>query len=112
MQSSARVKIPLTISSTPTEVNDTIFTASATTGAASTAGVIFITDTNANAIYTLTKPYFPPDEVYTAAETVGDVGLLDMNTGKITPVVTGLVHPNGLAFSPTAVSIAPGDPDD
>jgi hypothetical protein len=100
------LKIPLTMDGTPTEVNDTIFTYSATNLVSSTAGVIFITDTNANAIYTLTKPYFPANEVYTAADAVGDIGLLDMNTGNITPVVTGLEHPNGLAFSPTLVAIA------
>jgi hypothetical protein len=105
------LKIPLAMlsgtTSTPTEVNDTIFTFSATSGTSSTAGVIFITDTNANAIYTLTKPFFPPNEVYVAADAVGDIGLLDMNTGIITPIVTGLEHPNGLAFSPNPVAIAP-----
>lgn len=92
------------------EVNDTIFTASATTGMPSTSGVIFISDTDANAIYTLTKPYFPANEVYTAADAAGDVGLLDMNSGVITPVVTGLAHPNGLAFSPTPVGVVRADP--
>jgi hypothetical protein len=29
-----------------------------------------------------------------------------MNTGNITPVVTGLMHPSGLAFSSLAVAIA------
>ncbi len=100
------LKIPLTLDGAPTEVNDTIFTYSVTSGSASTAGTIFITDSNANAIYELTKPYFPAPEVYTAADAVGDVGLLDMNTGNITPVVTGLIHPGGLAFSPLAVAIA------
>lgn len=99
------LKIPLTMNGVPTEVNDTIFTYSATTGLASSAGTIFITDTDANAIYELSKPYFPAHEVYTAADAVGTVGLLDMMTGNITPVVTGLQHPNGLAFSPLAVGI-------
>lgn len=101
------LKIPLTINGVATEVNDTIFTYSATSGVSSSAGAIFITDSDANTIYELTKPYFPANEVYTAADAVGDVGLLDMNTGNITPVVTGLLHPNGLAFSPIAVAIAP-----
>jgi len=96
------LKVPLTMSGVPTEVNDTIFVGS-TSGTISTAGTFFITDSAANAIYTLTKPYFPP-EVYTVADAVGDIGLLDINTGNITPVVTGLVHPNGLAFSPSAVA--------
>ncbi|HLW69709.1 MAG TPA: hypothetical protein VKS22_03710 [Candidatus Binataceae bacterium] len=98
------LNVPLTMSGVPTEVNDTIFVGS-TSGMISTAGTLFITDTGGNAIYTLTKPYFPPSEVYTVADAVGDIGLLDMNTGIITPVVTGLVHPNGIAFSPAAVAL-------
>jgi hypothetical protein len=101
------LRVPLTLSSTPVEVNDTIFTTSATTGAASTAGVIYITDTTANIIYSLTKPYFPANEVYTAANAVCDVGLVDMNTGIVTPIATGFVGVHGLAFSPTQVAIAP-----
>jgi hypothetical protein len=101
------LRVPLTLSTAPVEVNDTIFTTSATTGEASTAGVIYITDTSANAIYSLTKPYFPANEVYTAANVVGDVGLVDLNTGIVTPVVTGFKGVHGLAFSPTAVGIVP-----
>jgi hypothetical protein len=102
------LRVPLTLAdTTPVEVNDTIFTTSATTGAASTAGAIFITETGANAIYSLTKPYFPANEVYTAANVLGDVGLVDLNTGIVTPIVTGFTGVHGLAFSPTGVAITP-----
>jgi hypothetical protein len=104
--SNPNLVIPLTMNGVATEVNDTIFVAS-TWGTSATTGTFFITDTAANAIYMLTKPYFPSNEVYTVADAVGDIGLLDMNTGNITPVVTGLQHPNGLAFSPTAVGVTP-----
>lgn len=99
------LRVPLTLSGSPVEVNDTIFTFSATTGAASTAGVIYITDTAANVIYSLTKPYFPANEVYTAANVVNDVGLVDLNTGVVVPVVTGFLGVHGLAFSPTTVKV-------
>lgn len=99
------LRVPLMLSGTPVEVNDTIFTTSATTGLSSTAGVIYITDTSANKIYALTKPYFPSNEVYTAANVVGDVGLVDLNTGVVTPVVTGFTGVHGLAFSPKGVAI-------
>jgi hypothetical protein len=79
------LRVPLTLEGDPGEVNDTIFTSS-TFGVAATAGAIFITDTNANAIYALTKPYFAANEVYTAANKAGVVGLLDMNTGVVTAV--------------------------
>jgi hypothetical protein len=52
------LRVPLTLAGKAVEVNDTIFTTSATTGAASTAGVIYITDTKANAIYSLTQALF------------------------------------------------------
>jgi hypothetical protein len=61
------LRVPLTLGGFPVEVNDTIFTAWQTNGVSSTAGTIFITDTNANVIYLLTKPYFPSNEIYTAA---------------------------------------------
>jgi len=105
----AVLRVPLTLGGVPVEVNDTIFTTSATNGVSSTAGTIFITDTNANLIYMLTKPYFPANEVYTAANVVNDVGLVDLNTGVVTPVATGFKGVHGLAFSPTRVAIASKD---
>ena len=103
----AVLRVPLTLGGKAVEVNDTIFTTSATNGASSTAGTIFITDTTANAIYMLTKPYFPSNEVYTAANVVNDVGLVDLNTGVVTPIATGFKGVHGLAFSPIRVTIAP-----
>jgi hypothetical protein len=99
------LRVPLTLSGTPVEVNDTIFTFSATTGASSTAGVIYITDTTANVIYSLTKSYFPANDVYTAANVVNDVGLVDLNSGFVVPVVIGFLGVHGLAFSPTTVKV-------
>jgi hypothetical protein len=101
------LRVPLLMGDTPVQVNDTIFTTSETTGAASTAGVIYITATTANIIYSLTKPYFPANEVYTAANALNDVGLVDLNTGIVTPIVTGFAGVHGMAFSPTSVAIAP-----
>jgi hypothetical protein len=99
------LRVPLTLAATPVEVNDTIFTFSETTREASTAGTIFITETSANKIWMLTKPYFPSTEVYTAANVVGDVGLVNLNTGVVTPVATGFSGLHGLAFSPISVAI-------
>ena len=100
------LRVPLALGGTAVEVNDTIFTTSATNGVSSTAGTIFITDTSANAIYMLTKPYFPANEVYTAANVANVVALVDLNTGVVTPVATGFKGVHGLAFSPTRVTIA------
>jgi hypothetical protein len=103
------LRVPLTLGGAPVEVNDTIFTTSQTDGASSTGGTIFITDTTANAIYVLTKPYFPSNEIYTAANVVNEVGLVDLNTGVVTPIVTGFQGVHGLAFSPIRVAIASRD---
>ena len=103
------LRVPLTLGGTAVEVNDTIFTTSATNGVSSTAGTIFITDTSANKIYLLTKPYFPANEVYTAANVANVVGLVDLNTGDVTPIATGFKGVHGLAFSPSRVTIARTD---
>ena len=100
------LRVPLTLGGEAVEVNDTIFTTSATNGASSTAGTIFITATGGNAIYMLTKSYFPANEVYTAANVANVVGLVDLNTGVVTPIATGFKGVHGLAFSPTRVNIA------
>ena len=101
------LRVPLTFEDTPVEVNDTIFTNSETSGEASTAGTIFITDTNANKIYLLSKPYFPSNEVYTAANIDGFVGLVDLKSGVLTPVVEGFSFHglHGLAFAPKSVEV-------
>jgi hypothetical protein len=96
----------LTLLGSPVEVDDTIFTYSLSSGESSTAGTIYITDTKANVIYTLTKPYFPTTEVYSAANVANDVALVDLNTGVVTPVVTGFMGVHGLAFAPTPVAIS------
>ena len=101
------LRVPLTYLGSSVQVNDTIFTNSETSGEASTAGTIFITATSANKIYMLSKPYFPSNEVYTASNTHGIVGLVDLNTGIITPVATGFSGLHGLAFAPTSVAIMP-----
>ena len=98
------LRVPLTLGGAPIEVNDTIFSTSQTNGVSSTAGTIFITDTKANVIYVLTKPYFPSNEIYTAANVVNKVGLVDLNTGVVTPIATGFQGLHGLAFSPIRVT--------
>lgn len=100
------LRVPLTLGGNAVEVNDTVFTTSATNGVSSTAGAIFMTDTSANKIYMLTKPYFRANEVYTAANVANVVGLADLNTGVVTPVASGFKGLHGLAFSPTRVTIA------
>jgi hypothetical protein len=101
-------RLQLTLKGAPVEVNDTIFTES-TFGVSSPSGTgaIFISDTTANAIYVLTKPFFPPkSEASTAAVAVGVVGLVDLKIGAVTPMVKGFSGVHGIAFAPFAGPIA------
>lgn len=103
------LRVPLTENAASVAVDDTIFTYSLTSGASSTAGSVFIADNKNNAIYMLSKPYFPANEAYTAVVTTGDVDLLDLSTGIATPAATGFGKPAGLAFAPTTVAITPAN---
>lgn len=86
---------PASSGSTRVEVDDTAFTTS-------TEGYILFADKNLNTVYKLTKKAFAPGVAYTAADGGPFVGTLDLTTGVITPVVTGLQGPGGLVFVNTA----------
>jgi hypothetical protein len=87
-------RLPLRLSGASTQVDDTIF-------AASTHGVILVSDRDANSdgsgiVYAISKDIFSPGTAYTATPT--SVGVLNFDTGVITNVVTGMVSPHGMAF--------------
>jgi hypothetical protein len=79
---------------TRVEVDDTVF-------ATSTEGFVLFADKSLNTVYKLTKSAFVPGTAYTAADGGQFVGTVDLNTGVITPVVTGLGNPGGMAFVDT-----------
>jgi hypothetical protein len=80
---------------TAVEVDDTNF-------ATSTQGFILFADKKLNAVYKVTANAFAPGTAYTAADGASLVGTIDMTTGLITPVVTGLGSPGGLVFVDTS----------
>lgn len=80
---------------TPVEVDDTNF-------ATSSQGYILFADKGLNTVYKLSKQAFAPGAAYTAADGGPFVGTLDMTSGIITPVVTGLQGPGGLVFVDTS----------
>jgi hypothetical protein len=75
-------------------VDDTAF-------ATSTQGFVLFADKVLNTVFKLSKEVFPPNAVYTAANSGPVVGTLDMNTGVVTPIVTGLGNPGGMVFVDT-----------
>jgi hypothetical protein len=80
---------------TPVEVDDTAFVTS-------TEGFILFADKKLNTVFTLRKNAFAPGTAYTAADGGPFVGTIDMTTGIITPIVTGLGNPGGLVFVDTS----------
>jgi hypothetical protein len=76
------------------EVDDTNF-------ATSTEGFILFADKQLNTVYKVTANAFAPGAAYTAADGASFVGTINLTSGLITPVVTGLGNPGGLVFVDT-----------
>src|ERR1700686_2680359 len=79
----------------PVEVDDTAFVTS-------TEGFILFADKGLNTVFSLKKKAFAPGTAYTAADGGPFVGTIDLTTGIITPIVTGLKNPGGLVFVDTS----------
>lgn len=81
----------------PAQADDSLFTPSGD-------GFILVADTPNNTVYAIRKAAFAPGEIYTAAVGAngkGFVGKLDLDSGRLTPVVNGLSSPHGLGFIPS-----------
>jgi hypothetical protein len=77
------------------EVDDTAFVTS-------TEGFILFADKGLNTVFALKRKAFAPGAAYTAADGGPFVGTIDLTTGIITPIVTGLMNPGGLVFVDTS----------
>jgi hypothetical protein len=80
---------------TPVETDDTVF-------ATSSEGLLLFADKGLNMVLALHKKAFAPGTAYTAADGGPFVGTIDMTNGIITPIVTGLMNPGGMAFVNTS----------
>jgi hypothetical protein len=94
------VQLPLTALTptgivAPIEVDDTAFVTSS-------EGFILFADKGLNTVFRLNKKAFAPGAAYTAADGGPFVGTIDLTTGFITPIVTGLMNPGGLVFVDTS----------
>jgi hypothetical protein len=79
-------------SATQVSVDDTVFPTQA-------SGTIYVADTAADIVYAVTSSVFPPNSAFTAAsDTNNYVGRIDLQTGKVTPIITGLQSPHGELF--------------
>jgi hypothetical protein len=96
------LQIPLSSPYGTPQIDDTIFTPSR-------KGFYLMADTPANMVYMISKEAFASGVAYSAAVgapnsagvSEGFVGKLDLDSGYITPVVTGFQSPHGMAFVPT-----------
>ena len=80
---------------TSVETDDTAFVNSS-------QGFLLFADKGLNTVYKLQKSAFAPGSAYTAADGGPFVGTLDLTSGMITPVVTGLKGPGGIVFVDTS----------
>jgi hypothetical protein len=88
----------------PVETDDTAFVTSS-------KGFILFADKGLNTVYKLQKNAFAPGSAYTAADGGPFVGTVDLTTGIITPIVTGLANPGGLVFVDTSDHAGDGGRD-
>lgn len=72
------------------QIDDTLFMPS-------TPGELLLSDQSAGIIYAIRGP-FAAGEALSAANTAGFLGALNLSNGVLTPVVSGLSEPKGLAF--------------
>lgn len=97
----------LDISSSATGPGGALITIDDTAFTPAGARYLLVTDIGANAIYRIDRSDFgfEPGQAYSASDTAGIVGTLNLDNGAVTPIVTGLVSGRGLLF----VGGGPGD---
>ena len=96
---------PLTLSSNPTQIGNTSFVTSVN-------GMLLVSDPGAETVYAVTRAAFSDGKVYTTAPG-GIVAKVDLDSGALTPVVTGLSTPTRVSFVPSSdyrLSFTPGGP--
>ena len=91
-----------------TQLDDTVFTTQS-------AGMLLVADKGLNAVYAITAPYFAAS-AYSAVSVFSSpsapnpiasfVGQTNLTTGFVTPIVTGMSNPGGMAFIPAGVDLA------
>jgi hypothetical protein len=96
-------RLRITTSSGPTTVDDTTF-------APSPRSFLLVADLKGEAVYRIDSPTFgfEPGVAYSASDTAGIVGTLNLDTGVLMPIVTGLGSGRGMRF----VSVGDHDEDE
>ena len=71
----------------------------------SSAGTLLVADQKANVIYGVTVPASASGAAFSASPDNQLLSLLNPQTGELTPVITGLSEPKGLAFLSSATAV-------
>ena len=82
-------RLPLTLNGSSVAIDDTVF-------ATASHGIILVSDRDGETVYKISKGKFSPRAAYSATPT--SVAALDLDTGVLTNIVTGMVSPHGMAF--------------
>jgi hypothetical protein len=86
--------------STQITVDDTVFPSAP-------SGTILVADTPADIVYAIKSNAYQPGGAYSAASsTTGILGKVDLSTGFVTPVVTGMKSPHGAFFIPAIPEVS------
>lgn len=90
----------LDISSTASGPGGALITIDDTAFTPPGAEYLLVTDVGGNTIYRVDRSDFgfEPGQAYSASDTAGIVGTLNLDNGVVTPIVTGLVSARGLQF--------------
>jgi hypothetical protein len=88
-------RISITTAAGPTTIDDTAF-------APGVRSFMLVTDLAGDAIYRVESlPFgFEPGTAYSASDTAGLLGTLNLDSGVLTPVITGLASARGILFVP------------
>jgi hypothetical protein len=77
--------------STQITVDDTVFPTTP-------SGTIYVVDTAGNTVYAVRSDAFQPGGAYSASDSDGILGKVDLSTGFVSPIVTGMMSPHGALF--------------
>jgi hypothetical protein len=72
-------------------VDDTVFPTSP-------SGTIYVVDTAGDTVYAVKSDAFQPGGAYSASDSDGILGKVDLSTGLVTSIVTGMKTPHGALF--------------
>lgn len=75
-------------------------------------GTIFVVDTGGDTVYAVKSNAFQPGGAYSASDSDGILGKVDLSTGMVTPIVSGMKSPHGALFIPANGNDSDSDRDD